>query len=65
MANCKYCGKEIVWMKDGKKNVPVENDGAAHECEEFKNARKSFKKFDRTSLTPEEIKQYEDSINKK
>ena len=65
MSKCKFCGKEIVWMKDGRKNVPVEIDGAKHECEEFKNARKSARTIERTSLTPEEIAKYEQAINNK
>ena len=63
MANCKYCQKEITWMKDGRKNVPIENDGSVHECDEFKNARKSIKKFDRGSLSAEEIAKYEQAMN--
>ncbi len=65
MAKCKFCNKEIVWMKDGRKNVPVEIDGAKHECEEFQKSRQSTKTFDRTTLSPEEIAKYEEAINKK
>lgn len=52
-------------MKDGRKNVPVEIDGAKHECEEFLKSRQSTKTFDRTTLSPEEIAKYEEAINKK
>lgn len=65
MARCKFCNKEIVWMKDGRKNVPVEIDGAKHECEEFKNSRKSTRTLDRTTLSADEIAKYEEAINKK
>jgi hypothetical protein len=65
MAYCRYCGKEITWLKDGRKSIPVESDGAKHECEEFMNSRKSLKKMDRGNLDPELIKQYEEAINKK
>ena len=65
MAKCKFCGKDIVWMKDGKKNRPVEMDGVPHNCEEMKKSRDSFKSFDRSSLSQEEIEKYEKEINKK
>ncbi len=65
MANCKFCGKEIFWMKEGRKNKAVEMDGGQHLCEELKNSRGSLKKMDRNSLTPEEIAKYEAEINKK
>lgn len=65
MASCKFCGKTITWIKDGRKNVPLEDDGAIHECEEFKKSRISLKKFDRMALSPDEIARYEQGINKK
>jgi hypothetical protein len=65
VAQCKYCKKEITWIKEGRKNVPVESDGGIHECDEFKKTIKSIKKFDRGSLSPEEIAKYEQGINKK
>jgi len=64
MANCKFCGEEITWMKEGSKNVPIESDGSLHRCQEMKDSVKSLKKMDRNSLSEEEIKQYEQSINK-
>lgn len=64
MAVCKFCRKEIVWMKEGRKNVPVDGDGTVHRCEEMKNTLKSIRQLDRTSLSPEEIKKYEEAINK-
>ncbi|MFG1499600.1 hypothetical protein ABMA70_05265 [Halobacteriovorax sp. XZX-3] len=65
MASCRYCGKEITWMKDGRKNVPVEGDGAVHKCENMINARKSFRKITPTEIDPELLKQYENAINEK
>ncbi|EPZ52298.1 hypothetical protein ACRXCV_13195 [Halobacteriovorax sp. GFR7] len=65
MASCRYCGKEITWMKDGRKNVPVEGDGAVHKCENMINARKSFRKITPTEVDPELLKQYENAINEK
>lgn len=64
MASCKYCGKSITWVKEGRKNVPVEDDGGVHECENFKNARSSIRTFKPDELDPEIIKQYEESIKK-
>lgn len=65
MASCRYCGKEITWMKDGRKNVPVEGDGAVHRCENMINARNSFRKITPTEIDPELLKQYENAINEK
>ncbi|MAE59352.1 MAG: hypothetical protein CME69_10755 [Halobacteriovorax sp.] len=65
MSKCRFCNKEITWMKDGRKNVPVEHDGAVHRCEEMINSRKSFKKVAVNELDPELIKQYEQAINDK
>lgn len=63
MPSCKFCGKEIHWLKEGRKNVPVEVDGAKHECEEGKKAFKSARNVSVTSLSPEEIAKYEQAIN--
>lgn len=65
MARCKFCGKEIVWMQDGRKKVPVEVDGAKHECEAFKKSRDSLRSVDLNSIDPEILKQYQANINKK
>lgn len=65
MAKCKFCGKEIIWIKEGRKNCPIESDGTTHSCEEMKSAIRSIKTFDRSSLSPEEIAKYEQKINKK
>ena len=65
MAKCKYCGKDITWMKDGRKNVPVENDGTTHECTEYRNTRGSLREVQVSDIDPEILKQYQESINKK
>jgi len=64
MSQCRYCGKEITWMKEGRKNVPVEGDGSVHSCEQYTSARDSFKKLEKSSLSPEEIAKYEEAMNK-
>ncbi len=63
MANCRYCGKEITWMADGRKKIPVEGDGNIHECDEYKNSRNSIRKVEKGSLSADEIKKYEEAIN--
>ena len=63
MANCKYCGTEVTWVKEGRKNVPVEGDGAQHECESFKRARDSYRSLNPTDIDPEILKQYQDNMN--
>jgi len=65
MAVCKFCGKEIVWVKEGRRNRPVEVDGALHSCEEMKKSMGSIKTITPSSLTKEEIEKYEQGINKK
>ena len=63
LALCKFCGKSIAWLKSGRKNIPIEDDGTTHECEEFKKAQVSIKKIPTSSLSPDEIKRYEEAIN--
>lgn len=63
MANCKFCRREITWIKEGRKNVPIESDGGVHKCDEMIQSMKSIKKMDRTSISEEEIRKYEESIN--
>ncbi|MDA9189697.1 hypothetical protein N9O57_01820 [bacterium] len=65
MSNCKFCGDTIVWMPEGRKKIPLNQDGMPHECENFKKARKSFKEMDRDELNADLIKQYERGINQK
>ncbi|MBT7609162.1 MAG: hypothetical protein HN576_05365 [Bacteriovoracaceae bacterium] len=62
-AKCKFCGNEIFWMKDGRKNVPHELDGGKHSCEEMQKAIKSTVSMSPSSLSPEEIAKYEAQIN--
>jgi hypothetical protein len=63
MAMCKYCQKVITWMKDGRKNIPVEHDGTLHRCDEMLNARESFRKIEVNTLSTDEIKKYEEAMN--
>lgn len=65
MAKCKYCGKDITWMKDGRKNVPVEGDGSTHACEEYKRTRNSLREVNVSDIDPEILRQYQENINKK
>ena len=64
MANCRYCGKEITWLKDGRKNIPVEGDGGEHKCEEFMKTRDSLKKINPTEMDPDILKQYQENLKK-
>lgn len=63
MAQCRFCGKEITWLQEGRKKVPVENDGGKHECENFAKSRESIKTYESKDLDPDIIKQYQDAIN--
>lgn len=63
MAKCKFCSKEIVWMKEGRRNKPVEVDGGAHECIEMRNSLKSTKVIEPSDLSAEVIARYENAIN--
>ncbi|MBL7666298.1 MAG: hypothetical protein JNM93_14280 [Bacteriovoracaceae bacterium] len=65
MANCKYCSKEITWMKDGHKNVPVESDGGIHKCEKFIKSMNSYREIDPKSLSEAELKRLRDGLKKK
>lgn len=65
MANCKFCGKEIFWGKEGRKNKAYEMDGGEHSCEEMKQSFKGIKTLSRDSISPEEIARYEKMINEK
>lgn len=64
MSRCRYCNQEITWLKEGRKNIPVEGDGSKHECEHYKNARKSYRKLTPDDIDPEILKQYQESMNK-
>ena len=63
MSRCRYCNIETTWLKEGRKNIPVENDGAKHECENFKSARNSFRKMEPSELDPEVLKQYQENMD--
>lgn len=65
MAKCKFCSKEISWLKEGRKFSPIEGDGTVHKCEQMMNSMRSIRKMERGSLSPEEIKKYEEAINNK
>ncbi len=65
MSSCKFCGNEIMWTKEGRRNVPVNPDGTTHSCEEMKSSIKSLKTIERGGLSPEEIAKYESAINTK
>jgi hypothetical protein len=62
MSKCKYCQKDITWVKEGRKNVPIESDGAIHKCEERQKALNTYRKMDRSSISPEEIAKYEKAM---
>lgn len=65
MANCKYCGAQISWLKENGKFTPIEQDGGVHECVEYKKSKQSTKTINVSELSPEEIAKYEANINKK
>lgn len=65
MSNCKFCGKEIVWIKEGRRSKAIDIDGGVHSCEEMKSSLKSFKKIDRSEVDADLIAQYEKAINEK
>lgn len=62
MSRCRYCDTEITWLKEGRKNVPVESDGTQHQCEQFKKMRSSIRTIDPKDLDPEILKQYQDNL---
>lgn len=64
MAKCKFCGKEIMWTKEGRKNVPVEMDGGVHRCDEMMTSMKSTKVLTRDEISEDIIKQYEENMRK-
>ncbi len=63
MATCKYCRREITWIKDGRKNVPIESDGLIHRCDEMLKTLQSAKTLEISSLSQEEIERYQNAIN--
>ena len=65
MARCKFCSKEITWMKEGGRNRPVDGDGGIHSCDEMKNSMKSIKNIERTDIDADILKMYEQASNTK
>ncbi len=65
MAKCKFCNREITWMKEGRKNRPIDADGGIHSCEEMKKSLSSMKKLEVSEMDPEILKMYEKNINEK
>ena len=65
MPNCKFCGQEIMWVKEGRRNRPIDMEGNLHSCEQMQSSMKSIKTMDRNSLSPEEIAKYEQAMNDK
>lgn len=65
MARCKFCNKEITWIKEGGRNRPLNGDGGIHSCEEMKNSLKSIKSLDKTDIDADILRQYESAINSK
>lgn len=65
MARCKFCAREITWMKDGRRNRAVDGDGGFHACEEMKQSMNSIKKIEVNDLDQDILKQYEAAINQK
>jgi hypothetical protein len=63
MARCKFCNKEITWMKEGGRNRPINSDGGVHACDEMKNSMKSMKSIKPTEIDSDILKQYEAAIN--
>jgi hypothetical protein len=65
MARCKFCNREITWVKEGGRNRPVDGDGGIHSCDEMKNSMKSIKSIPATEIDADILKQYETAINNK
>ena len=65
MARCKFCSREITWMKEGGRNLPINGDGGIHSCDEMKNSLKSMKNIERTDIDADLLKLYEKAINEK
>lgn len=63
MARCKFCNKEITWMKDNGRNRPVNGDGGIHSCDEMKKSMSTIKSIEKTQIDSDILKQYETAIN--
>ncbi len=65
MARCKFCSKEITWMKESGRNRPINGDGGLHACEEMKSSMKTIKSIERTDIDLDILRLYETAINDK
>lgn len=65
MARCKFCSKEITWIKEGGRNRPINGDGGIHSCDEMKASMKSIKSIDVKEIDADVLKLYEQAINTK
>ncbi len=65
MAKCKFCNRDITWMKEGGRNRPIDGDGGVHSCEEMKKSMKTIKSLEKTEIDSDILKQYESAINLK
>jgi hypothetical protein len=65
MAKCKFCNRDITWMKEGGRNRPIDGDGGIHSCEEMKKSMKTIKSLEKTEIDSDILKQYESAINLK
>lgn len=63
MANCRYCGSQVTWVKEGRKNVPVEGDGGVHECDAYRDSKNSYRELKPTEIDPDLLKQYQENMN--
>ncbi len=65
MAKCKFCNRDMTWMKEGGRNRPIDGDGGVHSCEEMKKSMKTIKSLEKTEIDSDILKQYESAINLK
>lgn len=65
MAKCKFCNREITWLREGRKNRPIDADGGIHSCDEMKKTMSSIKSMNLGEMDPEILKKYEQGINEK
>lgn len=38
-SSCKYCGRDIYWMRSEIRAIPKNRDGLRHQCNEYVRAR--------------------------
>lgn len=58
MADCKFCGKKISWLKQGRGFRAFEEDGMPHECEERQKTLDTSKNLSVDDVKNEEIQKY-------